>query len=451
MRARSRTSGLLTSCRLAALAAVWTWAAPATAAKIACVGDSITYGYGLATPSQQSYPAVLQGLVGASHTVQNFGSSGCTMLKKGDKPYWNDPAYGASDAFKPDIVVIMLGTNDAKPQNWTYKADFAGDYASMISHYRAAGATVYVAAPPPVYASGGYSIDPNVFNTEVEPQIRQIATTASAPLIDVYQALSGKASDFPDNVHPNAEGAQLIAQAVAAALQAGGLGGNGGASGAGGAIAGGGGSSGGGGAPPGAGGASGGTTGTGGRGGSGGTTAGTGGASGAGGRPGSGGATSGTGGARTSGGAPGGGGVGPGSGGAADAGGAPGAGGALSGSAGGTGGGGSPSTGGAVGVGGQLAGSGGGTVSSGGTRAGAGGATMAVLGGAPGAGGAPTGAGGATGAQTGKSAGCGCRMLAGDSATPLGCLLALLLLGRGRARSRHGQGRPAPWGSSKRK
>src|SRR5512138_1808239 len=104
------------ACRWALLVAILSWAPPALAAKIACVGDSITAGYGLSNAAQQSYPAVLQSLLGSKHTVQNFGTSGCTLLKKGDQPYWNDGNFGASDTFKPDVVIIMLGTNDAKPQ-----------------------------------------------------------------------------------------------------------------------------------------------------------------------------------------------------------------------------------------------------------------------------------------------------------------------------------------------
>src|SRR5512140_1562421 len=189
----SRTRALLC---LAVLTVAAFHGGPAVAAKIACVGDSITYGYGLSNPSQQSYPAVLQTLLGSAHTVRNFGTSGCTMLKKGDQSYWNDANFAASDTFKPDVVVIMLGTNDAKPQNWTYKADFPVDYASMIDHYRTRGALVYVAAPPPVYPPGGYSIPPTVVSGEVVPAVRQVATTANAPLIDVFTALSNKASDF---------------------------------------------------------------------------------------------------------------------------------------------------------------------------------------------------------------------------------------------------------------
>jgi acyl-CoA thioesterase-1 len=441
MSARFPTWVLPATCRAAALAIALLWAGPAVAAKIACVGDSITYGYGLSNPGQQSYPAVLQGLVGAQHTVQNFGSSGCTMLKKGDKPYWNDPAYNASDAFKPDVVVIMLGTNDAKPQNWTYQADFSGDYAAMISHYRAAGATVYVAAPPPVYATGAYSIDPSVLNTQVVPLVRQIATTAGAPLIDVYQALSGKASDFPDNVHPNTDGAQLIAQTVAAALQAGGFAGAGGATGAGGVGSGG---------VAGTGGATGagGAAGTAGKGGGGGTVVGAGGTA-AGGSPATSGGASGAGGARATGGGPGSGGSTSGSGGAVARGGALGVGGGSGGASGAPGAGGLASSGGSAGSGGQSPGSGGtagssggaggaggGVVGVGGAVVGAGGAGVVATGGTVSTGGTAAGTGGVTASPSGKSAGCGCRFLDRSRAPYLTALLGLLLLARRSRRRR---------------
>src|SRR5262245_38214685 len=120
------------------------WSSTAVAAKIACVGDSITYGYGLGNPSTESYPARLQAALGAAHMVQNFGVSGTTLLKKGDAPYWNTAQFGTSGSFGPDVVVIMLGTNDAKPQNWSRKAEFSADYQELVQHYRALGALVYV-------------------------------------------------------------------------------------------------------------------------------------------------------------------------------------------------------------------------------------------------------------------------------------------------------------------
>lgn len=215
------------------------WAQSASAAKVACVGDSITFGHGLGDPSTQSYPAVLADRLGAGHTVRNFGVSGTTLLKNGDHPYWDEANYTASGAFDPDVVVVMLGTNDAKPQNWSREAEFSADYAELIAHYRSLGALVYVATPPPVYGAGGFDIQPAVVANEVVPLVRTISMDAGAPLVDVFTALSGKAELFPDTVHPNAAGTELIAETVFAALEENGLGGAGGMGGMGGGPTGG--------------------------------------------------------------------------------------------------------------------------------------------------------------------------------------------------------------------
>ncbi|HEX2921424.1 MAG TPA: GDSL-type esterase/lipase family protein [Bacteroidales bacterium] len=196
-----------------------TFSLGAQAAKIACVGNSITYGHGITNRDQQSYPAVLQSLLGGRHTVMNFGTSGCTLMKSGNMPYWKDRNFSASTEFKPDIVVLMLGTNDAKPMNWAHKDEFTTDYREMIDHYRKLGAKVYVAIPVPVYGDGAFNIDATVLNEQVVPLIRKIASEARAPVIDLFSALIGKPGLFPDEVHPTEEGAKLIAEAVAAILQ----------------------------------------------------------------------------------------------------------------------------------------------------------------------------------------------------------------------------------------
>ena len=80
--------------------------------KLACIGNSITYGYGIEDRDRDSYPAQLDRMLSDRWEVQNFGVSGATLLKDGNKPYWNESAFAAALAFKPDIVVIQLGTND---------------------------------------------------------------------------------------------------------------------------------------------------------------------------------------------------------------------------------------------------------------------------------------------------------------------------------------------------
>src|ERR1041384_7347597 len=95
--------------------------------RVACVGDSITFGSGVVGRESNSYPAVLQHFLGNKFEVRNFGVSGATLLKKGDKPYWKEHAFTNATAFKPNIVVIKLGTNDSKPQNRKNIVEFAGD------------------------------------------------------------------------------------------------------------------------------------------------------------------------------------------------------------------------------------------------------------------------------------------------------------------------------------
>lgn len=54
--------------------------------KIACVGDSLTYGYASTNPATNSYPSVLGQLLGDSYQVGNFGKSSSYVLDP-DNPY----------------------------------------------------------------------------------------------------------------------------------------------------------------------------------------------------------------------------------------------------------------------------------------------------------------------------------------------------------------------------
>ena len=105
----------------------------ADAIRVACIGNSITDGHGIDLAEQYAYPALLQQRLGADYWVENFGVSARTMLNKGDNPYMNELAWRDAVAFNPDVVIIKLGTNDSKPQNWQHGAEFKQDLVQMIT------------------------------------------------------------------------------------------------------------------------------------------------------------------------------------------------------------------------------------------------------------------------------------------------------------------------------
>ena len=187
----------------------------ASPVKVACIGNSITYGSGIPDRPRDSYPSQLGRMLGDHWIVRNFGIGGRTMLKKGDYPYWKEDAYVEVKTFQPDVVIIKLGTNDTKPQNWKYSGEFLADYQAMVTELKnlASHPKIYLCKPVPVYANR-WGINDSIVVHGVIPIVEKIAKKEKLPVIDLYAALTGKASLFPDQIHPNAEGAGLMAKAI---------------------------------------------------------------------------------------------------------------------------------------------------------------------------------------------------------------------------------------------
>lgn len=217
-----------------ALVALWgaTLYGPPAAAEqmapthVACVGDSITFGYGASSQTMTSYPADLQKLFGAAVHVQNFGHNGATLLSNASLPYIKQPDYAAATTFVANAgatavvdVVIMLGTNDAYPGNWMNGAkatQFQTDYAALIDHFSSLSThpTVYVALPPPAYPNNAFNISGTIMQDSIVPLSKQVAAQKGSPVIDVNTAMTGMASLFGDGLHPNDMGYTLLAKTV---------------------------------------------------------------------------------------------------------------------------------------------------------------------------------------------------------------------------------------------
>lgn len=179
---------------------------------VACLGDSITYGYKLADPARQSYPTHLSQQSRGHWQVVNAGVNGATVVNKGDIPITGQKAYRDIIQSKPDVVVIMLGTNDTKDSNWRFIDDFVNDYTEMIKNIQQLSSKphVIVCSIPPIFTDY-----PGGINSKREKKInvlvKKAADMTGADFFDINKLLLKKPYLFMDGIHPNTKGTQEIA------------------------------------------------------------------------------------------------------------------------------------------------------------------------------------------------------------------------------------------------
>ena len=186
--------------------------------KVACVGNSITYGSGVANREVNAYPVKLQGMLGEEYEVANFGKPGATLLNKGHRPYTQQQEYKDAIAFAGDIVVIHLGINDTDPRNWpNYQDEFIEDYRSLIQSFREANpkARFLIARMTPLsdrhwrYESGTRD-----WHEQIQEAIACVARAEGIQMINFFEPLHPYPFILEDNIHPNAEGAEMLAKIV---------------------------------------------------------------------------------------------------------------------------------------------------------------------------------------------------------------------------------------------
>lgn len=190
--------------------------------KVACIGDSVTYGYGLEDRENDSYPAQLQRMLGDGYEVCNFGHNGATLLRHGHRPYNTLEEYGRALEYKADMVVIHLGLNDTDPRNWPhYAEEFIPDYRALIDDFRRdnPGVKIWICKMTPImHGHWRFQSGTRDWHAAEQEAIVKVAEGAGTGLIDLYEPLFIRPDLFPDNLHPTAEGAGIIAKTVYSAI-----------------------------------------------------------------------------------------------------------------------------------------------------------------------------------------------------------------------------------------
>jgi len=176
-------------------------------ARVACLGDSITQLTG--------YPEDLQTLLGNNSIVGNYGVSGSTVNFNSDDPYFYELAFRHALAFEPTTVIIMLGTNDARTDNYQKISSFVSNYEKIITRVQALSSKpqIFLVLPPPIF-NNTLDLNSTSFVDGVIPRIIQVANALNVPIINVYTPLINQSQYFSDGVHPDGEGAQVIANIV---------------------------------------------------------------------------------------------------------------------------------------------------------------------------------------------------------------------------------------------
>ena len=189
--------------------------------KVACIGDSITFGTGLPQRETSCYPAQLQKILGDGFEVKNFASESASISPDPPSPYVATAQFKEALKYLPTVVLIHLGTYDTLPQPWSQSWKFRIAYQEMISEFRGLPSKpqIWLIKPVPAFKSEDKGINATIIEEEIIPLIDGISSTAGAPVIDLNASFLKRPELFQDGILPNAEGAGEIAKIIAPLLQ----------------------------------------------------------------------------------------------------------------------------------------------------------------------------------------------------------------------------------------
>ncbi|OUR72269.1 hypothetical protein A9Q78_07305 [Methylophaga sp. 41_12_T18] len=163
-------------------------------AVILAFGDSLTFGTGADNSNTQSYPAVLEQLIG--RTVVNSGIPGERsaegLIRLAEE----------LDEYQPNLVILCHGGNDLIQR--LSKQKLKQNLEKMVSLIQASGAEVVLMAVPTLKLS-----------LQVPPLYSEVAQSFNLPVdLETFRDVESSPSLKSDPIHPNSTGYKQIAVAV---------------------------------------------------------------------------------------------------------------------------------------------------------------------------------------------------------------------------------------------
>ena len=124
----------------------------------------------------------------------------------------NEVAWQDAQAFKPDVVVIKLGTNDSKPQNWQFGSEFRQDLEQMVKAL--SPARILLCTPIPAFKPS-WDISDSVITQSIIPIQKEVAKKYKLQVVDLHSLFAG-AEDLllDDGIHPNGKGCERMAEII---------------------------------------------------------------------------------------------------------------------------------------------------------------------------------------------------------------------------------------------
>lgn len=209
---------------------------PSRKIRVACIGDSITWGTAMTNRVAECYPAQLQRLLGDGYDVRNFGVPGSGVYshpQPGKPGGWTPSVWRANKlakdayAFAPDIVVSNLGINNATDYmreltpvgNGTFVREpgtFAKEYVDLLEAFcrgRAERPRLIIwTRLGPLSKNHGSKGRPGPF--AMECALEHVAASVGAETLDMYTPLvpyAETAHFAADGVHPEGGAQREIA------------------------------------------------------------------------------------------------------------------------------------------------------------------------------------------------------------------------------------------------